>query len=433
MPVASMDFRTALRDLDARQPESMPERGLERIQAMADLLDHPELTYPSIQVTGTNGKTTTARIVTAVACAHGLSCGTFLSPHVESVRERLGLCGEMISEQEFAETYAHLLPFLERVDGPGFRVTYFETLTALAYLWFADKPVDLAVFEVGMGGTWDATNLVRGEVAVLCPVGIDHKELGSTVAEVASEKAGIIKEGGIAVVREQRPEALSVIEHRCKEVNAELVLELQDFELLSRHQAVGGQAISVRGRYRIYEDLFIPLFGEELARNAAASVAAVESFFGRALDERAVRTGLATVTSPGRLEVVGRRPLVVLDGAHNPDAAAALSEALPDAFQWDRLHLVIGMFRDKDVEAVVRLVAPVADRAYAAMTSSPRAAPLDRLEKALRHAGLHEVEGFGTVPAAVRAAQAAAGEDDLILVTGSFYTVGDARPLFTTG
>ena len=425
-----MDFREALRDLDARQPESMPERGLERIKAIAESLNHPELTYPSIQVTGTNGKTTTARMITAVACAHGLATGTYISPHVGSVTERLALCGQPISEEDFAETYSHLLPFLERVDGPGFRVTYFETLTALAYLWFADKPVDLGVFEVGMGGTWDATNLVGGDVAVLCPVGIDHKELGSTVGEVATEKAGIIKEGRTAVVRGQRPEALAAIEARCKEMGAELILEGRDFELLSRAQALRGQAISIRGRYGTYDDLFVPLFGEQLARNAAVAVAAFESFLGRALEEGAARTGLASVASSGRLEVAGRRPLVVLDGAHNPDAAAALVAALPEAFRWGRLHLIIGMFGDKDVEAVVRLMGSLADRAYAGMSSSPRAAPVERLEKALRSAGVMDMETFGTIREAVDAARAAAGENDLILVTGSFYTVGDARPLF---
>ncbi len=427
-----MDFRGALRDLDARQPESMPERGLERIQAIAESQNHPELTYPSIQVTGTNGKTTTARMITAIACGHGLSAGTYISPHVGSVTERLALCGEPISEEEFAQAYRHLLPFLERVDGPGFRVTYFETLTALAYLWFADKPVDLGVFEVGMGGTWDATNLVRGDVAVLCPVGIDHKELGSTVGEVATEKAGIIKEGRTAVVREQRPEALAAIEARCMEMGAELILEGRDFELLSRAQALRGQAISIRGRYGTYDDLFVPLFGEQLARNAAAAVTAFESFLGRALEEKAVRAGLAGVASSGRLEVAARRPLVVLDGAHNPDAAAALVGALPEAFKWERLHLVIGMFADKDVEAVVRLTGPLADRAYAGASSSPRAAPVERVEKALRSAGVVDVETFRTIPEAVAAARAAAGESDLILVTGSFYTVADARPLFVS-
>jgi dihydrofolate synthase / folylpolyglutamate synthase len=426
-----MDYTEALSDLDGRQPESMPERGLERIQAVTELLDHPELTYPSIQITGTNGKTTSARIITALACRHGLATGTYTSPHLGDVRERLSLCGERISKEEFAEAYAHLLPFLQRVDGPSLRVTYFETLTALAYLWFADKPVDLGVFEVGLGGTWDATNLVRGDVAVLCPIGLDHvRLLGNTVEQVATEKAGIIKEGRVAVVREQRPEAMAVIERRCKEVGAELLVEGADFDLSGRTQGVGGQSLSIRSRHALYEDVFFPLVGEQFARNAVTSVVALESLLDRPLDDVSVRAALRSVTSPGRMEVVGRRPLVVLDGAHNPDAATAVGEALPEVFTWNRLHLVVGMFDDKDVESVVSLLAPLADRAYACLNTGSRAAPVSRVEAALRQSGVDEVRAFQTVGAAVAAAIAEADPEDLILVTGSFYTVADARPLF---
>jgi dihydrofolate synthase/folylpolyglutamate synthase len=425
-----VNFREALRDLDARQPESMPERGLDRIRALADSLDHPELTYPSIHVTGTNGKTTTARMVTELACAQGIPVGTFISPHVTSVTERLSLCGEPIAEEEFAEEYGRLLPLVERIEGQGHRVTYFETLTALCYVWFADKPVGLGVFEVGMGGTWDATNLIRGDVAVLCPIGLDHKELGSTVAEVAEEKAGIIKQGRTAVIREQRPEAMEVIARRCDEVGATLLLEGRDFALTARSQAVGGQSLSVRGLHARYDDLFVPLFGAQLARNASLSIAACEALLGKALNEETVRPALGTVESPGRLEVVARRPLVVLDGAHNPDAAAALAESLPEAFRWDRLHLVVGMFQDKEVEVVTRLLAPLADRAYASVNSSPRSAPAERVVQALTAAGIRDVDDFGSVAAALEAARSAAGPEDLILVTGSFYTVADARPLF---
>jgi dihydrofolate synthase/folylpolyglutamate synthase len=408
----------------------MPDPSLDRIQALAEALDHPELTYPTIQVTGTNGKTTTARMVTAVACAHGLSTGTFVSPHVESVTERISVCGRAIADQEFGDEYGRLLPYLERVDALDHPATYFEALTALAYLWFADKPVELGVFEVGMGGTWDATNLVRGDVAVLCPIGLDHPELGSTVAEVATEKAGIVKEGNTAVVREQRPEARRVIERRCEEVRATLLLEGRDFAMADRAPAVGGQVIAVRGLHASYEGVFLPLFGEQLARNAALSVVAVESLLGRSLDQAAVAASLGAVTSPGRLEVVGRRPLVVLDGAHNPDAAGALALALTESFTWERLHLVLGMFVDKDVEAVCRLVAPLAARGYACRSSSPRAAPTDRIESALKEAGLSDVSSFDSVEEAIDAARSEAAAGDLILVTGSFYTVAEGRPLF---
>jgi dihydrofolate synthase/folylpolyglutamate synthase len=324
------------------------------------------------------------------------------------------------------------VPYFERVDGLGRPVSYFEALTALAYVWFADKPVGLGAFEVGMGGTWDATNLIRGDVAVMCPVGLDHKELGSTVAEVATEKAGIIKEGKIAVVREQRPEALAVIQERCREMAATLLLENDDFELESRSRGVGGQAITVRGVHGRYENLFLPLFGEQLARNAAVALVACESLLGRALDERSVRGALEAAASPGRLEVVGRRPLILVDGAHNPDAAEALATALRDAFTWQRLHLVMGMFADKEVETVASILGPLADQGYACVNSSSRAAPVDRLVAALTAAGVANVQAYPSVPEAVRAAREAAEEDDLILVTGSFYTVADARPLLMT-
>jgi dihydrofolate synthase/folylpolyglutamate synthase len=348
------------------------------------------------------------------------------------VLERISVCGSQINEEEFAEEYQHLVPYFEQVDGLGRHVSYFEALTALAYVWFADKPVDLGAFEVGMGGTWDATNLIRGDVAVVCPVGLDHKELGSTVAEVATEKAGIIKEGKIAVVREQRPEALAVIQARCREMAANLLLEGEDFELEERSRGVGGQAITVRGVHGRYENLFLPLFGEQLARNAGVAIVACESLLGRALDERSVRGALATATSPGRLEVVGRRPLILLDGAHNPDAAEALATAVQDAFTWRRLHLVMAMFADKDVESVARIVGPLADQAFACVNSSSRGAPVDRLAAALTAAGVPDVSSYASVPEAVRAAREVAEEDDLILVTGSFYTVADARPLLVS-
>jgi dihydrofolate synthase/folylpolyglutamate synthase len=426
-----MNYDDAIRDLDSRQSESMPNPSLDRIRAVAGLMADPQLTYASVHVTGTNGKTTTARVVSALACAHGLSTGTFVSPHVTAVTERISVCDAPITEEEFAEAYQHLVPYLEHVDGRGRKVTYFETLTALAYLWFADKPVGLGVFEVGMGGTWDATNLIRGDVAVVCPIGLDHvRQLGPTLEDIAEEKAGIIKEERIAVVREQRQGPLAVIERRCKEMEASMLLEGRDFALTSRAQAVGGQAVSVRGLHDAYEDLFLSLFGEQAARNAAASIVACEALLGRSLGQDAVRGALREATSPGRIEVVGRRPLAVLDGAHNPDAADALAASLQEAFQWDRLHLVMAMFGDKDVETVAGLIGPLADRGYVTVNSSPRSAAAARVAAALGESGLGELDTFASVMDAVAAAREAAGPEDLILVTGSFYTVADARPLF---
>ena len=413
----------------------MPKPDLARIDDLVKLLDHPELTYPSIQITGTNGKTTTARVTTAVACAHGLTTGTFVSPHVVSVTERLTVCGAPIADQEFGEEYERVLPYLRLVDDRVGPVTYFEALTVLAYVWFADKPVGLGVFEVGMGGTWDATNVVRGDVAVLCPIGLDHVGiLGDTVGAIATEKAGIVKEGRTAVVRRQVPEAMDVIRARAADVSATLLVEGADFAIDDRTRAVGGQVIQVRGLHADYEDLVLPMHGESAARNAAAAIAACEALLGRALDANAVREALAGLAVPGRLEVVGRQPAVILDGAHNPEAAGSLTSTLLEAFSWRTLHVVIGMFEDKDVEGVAAALGPLAQsaRAIATRPEGPRAASAERLAAALQSAGFREVSTAPTVPDAVLAAREAAAEDDLILVTGSFYTVAGARPMFVS-
>jgi len=419
-------FADALAELEGRVPERMvPD--LSRITALAELLNDPQLTYPTIHITGTNGKTTTSRLITSLACSHGLTAGLYTSPHLRSVTERIAVCGEPISEPEFGEEYERLLPYLHHVDARGERVTYFETLTALAYVWFADKPVDLGVFEVGMGGTWDATNLVAGDVAVLCPISLDHPELGSTVLEVATEKAGIIKPGKVVVAREQPPDALEVLQARCRETGARLFLERRDFALAERRQAVGGQQLAVRGLHADYEEIVLPLFGEHAARNAAAAVVALEALLGRALSADATRQALARASSPGRAEVVRRHPLVILDGAHNPAGAAALAATLREAFSWRRLHLVMGVSSNKDLAGIVRELAPLADRGYAARNTSVRSSEAEVVADALLAAGV-PTQAFGSVRSALEAARAAATEEDLILVTGSLYTVADARP-----
>ena len=421
-----MRFADAMAELQGRQPEHLPEPDLERIRALATLLADPQLTYPTIHVTGTNGKTTTARLAAAIACAHGLTTGLFTSPHLASVTERFEICGDPMAEEAFGEEFEHLLAYLRTVDERVGRVTYFEALTALAYLSFADAPVALGVFEVGMGGTWDATNLVSGDVAVICPIGLDHSELGSTIAQVTGEKAGIIKQGKVAVVREQEDEALEVIRQRCEEQIATLLLEGRDWELADLTPAVGGQAIAIRGLQATYDDILLPIYGEHAAHSAAAAVVAVETLLERALDRDAVRLALGAATSPGRLEVAARRPLVILDGAHNPAAARALAEALPDTFTWDRLHLVMGVFADKDLDGIVGPLAPFADAGYAAAVESDRARPPHEVADAMI---AHDIptETFTTVRDALDAAASAASDGDLILVAGSLYTVADAR------
>jgi dihydrofolate synthase/folylpolyglutamate synthase len=418
-------FEEALAELDSRQPTRMvPD--LTRITALAELLDDPQLAYPTIHVTGTNGKTTTARVATAVSCAHGLTTGLYTSPHLLSVTERFQVCGRAIAQDELGEEYDHLLPFLQTVDARGERVTYFEALTALAYLWFADKPVSVAVFEVGMGGAWDATNLVAGDVAVLCPIALDHPELGSTVEQVATEKAGIIKPSKTVVCREQPDEAMRVIRARSDEYEAELLVEGEAFDALDRRPAVGGQQLRVRTPRATYDELFLPLFGEHSARNAAAAVTAVEALLGRELSHDAVRAALASASSPGRLEIVSRQPLVVLDGAHNPAGAAALATALREAFTWDRLHLVLAISENKDVDGIVSELVPLADRVYATRNASERSSDAERTRAAAEALGAVVVSS-ASVDAAIGAAKADASEGDVIVVTGSLYTVADAR------
>ncbi|HET7870503.1 MAG TPA: folylpolyglutamate synthase/dihydrofolate synthase family protein [Actinomycetota bacterium] len=420
-----MRFDEALAELDDRQPDRMvPD--LARISAMADLLDDPQLTYPTIHVTGTNGKTTTAHLIADLACEHGLRTGLYSSPHLHSVTERISVCGEAISETEFGEEYERLLPYFQLVDAKGERVTYFEALTALAFVWFSDKPVSLGAFEVGMGGAWDATNLVSGDVGVICPIAIDHPELGSTLEQIAAEKAGIVKPGKVVVCREQPPEAFQVIQDRCEAFEARLRYEGHDFALSDRRRSVGGQVIGVRGLFDQYQEIPLGLFGEHAARNAAAAIVAVESFLEKALTLDAVRSALSAASSPGRLEVVAHRPTIVVDGAHNPAGAEALASALTEAFGWSRLHLVIAISANKDIGGIVASLSPLADRAYAARNASARSVGGERVAQALARARI-PVETFGSVAEALQAARDSAGGDDLILVTGSLYTVADAR------
>ncbi|HJQ71954.1 MAG TPA: Mur ligase family protein [Actinomycetota bacterium] len=422
-----MGFAEAMAGLDRRQPEHMPEPSLDRIRAVSALLDDPQLTYPTIHVTGTNGKTTIARAAAELACAHGLTTGLFTSPHLHSVRERLSLCGEQISEEEFAEEWDHLEPYLDVVDAQGNgSATYFEAVTALAFLWFADKPVGLAVVEVGMGGSWDATNLVTGDVAVIGEVGLDHPELGSTVREVATEKAGIVKRGKVAVVREQPDDALDVIEARAEEMEATVLLEGRDWDVAARLPAVGGQEFRVEGVHTAYEELFAPMFGEHTVRNVAAAIVAVESVLGHALDTDATRSAVGALRIPGRLEVMSRGPLLLVDGAHNPGGAHALARTIGESFTWSRMHVVLAVSSNKDLDGVIAALAPIVDVWYAATNDSVRSFPAEHVAERIAAAG-GRVADLGTVAEALAAARDAAALDDLILVTGSLYTVADAR------
>ena len=425
-----MEFERALEELESRQPERMVPN-LTRIRALAELMDDPQLTYPTIHVTGTNGKTSTSRLIGRILCAHGLFTGVYTSPHLESVTERLALCDDDISEDEFGKEYERLLPYLHEVDRLGIRVTYFETLTALAYLWFADKPVDAAVFEVGMGGTWDATNLVRPQVAVFCQVDLDHPELGSTVEEVAREKAGIVKEGSTVVIQDPNPAVLAAVEPRAAERNAPTLIRDRDWWLRDPQLALGGWRMTVATPQTEYADLFLPLQGYQ-AENAATAVVACEALLGRPLSSDSLREALSGATAPGRMEVLSRRPLLIGDGAHNPAGARALATSVADTFDRGRVFVVLACSANKDIDGIVQGLASLAPAlVFAAHNSSSRSAPAERVAEACATEGL-DVKTCSSVEEALSAARDAAQESDLILVTGSLYTVADARRAILT-
>jgi dihydrofolate synthase/folylpolyglutamate synthase len=446
-----VDYDAALAALDRRGPGRMvPD--LDRITRLASMLGDPQLAYPSIQVTGTNGKTSITRMIATLLSAAGVSAGTYTSPHLQSVRERFTVAGRWIGEQALAEVVKQVDPIAGLVDHETVvaggdaeldRVTYFEMLTACAYWWFADKPVDVGVFEVGMGGTWDATNLVRGEVAVLGPVDVDHSELGDTAADVAGEKSGIIKPGAHVVTSAQSADVMKVIRARVEEVGATLWAAGTDVEVVDRRVAVGGQYLTLRVGDRTIDDVMLPLFGAHQADNAAVALGAVAAFLGDAfhnLSDDLVRQGFQAVTVPGRLELVHRDPTVILDGAHNPHGAQTAAAAVADSFDFRSLVLVVGCLADKNVDGIVRAWADVANHVVVTRAPSSRGAPLERMQQA----AVDVWEGSGVVVEstedvldAIQMATGVAGEGDGVLVTGSLYTVGAARdrylPVLDTG
>jgi dihydrofolate synthase/folylpolyglutamate synthase len=425
--------------LEGRFPTRMvPD--LDRITDLLSLLGDPQLAYPSIHLTGTNGKTSTARMIDDLLRELGLRTGRYTSPHLESVTERIALDGQPLTDERFAEVYDEVAPYAELVDArhPD-SVTFFELLTAMAFAAFADSPVDVAVVEVGLGGTWDATNLIHAPVAVVTTIGLDHVGiLGNTVTEIATEKAGLIHAGATVVSAPQSEEADAVLSARAAEVGASIVREGVDFGVQSRTVAIGGQLLTIRGLAGTYDEVFVPLHGQHQASNAACAVAAVESFLGNGreeLDPDAVRAAFAAVSSPGRLEVVRRSPTVLLDGAHNAAGAAALAAALGDAFAFDTLVAVVAVLADKDAAGLLAELEPVVNSLVVTTNGSPRAMAADALaEVAVEVFGEDRVEVAVRLDDAIDAAVAAAESEAQIggagvVVTGSIVTVGEARHL----
>jgi dihydrofolate synthase / folylpolyglutamate synthase len=427
----------------SRWPETKLDPSLDRIEAFMELLGDPQRTYPVIHLTGTNGKTSTARMIETLIVTIGLRVGRFTSPHLESMTERISLDGEPMSEEAFVRAFNDVAPYTHLVDEQhDHPLSFFETIVAMAYAAFADAPVDAAVVEVGMGGTWDATNVVDAQVAVLTPIAVDHvKYLGQTPAVIAQEKVGVIKSGATVVAAAQTPEVTQVILERCAEVGATLVREGLEFGVTNRVPAVGGQMIGLQGLRGHYEEVFLPLYGAHQAQNAALALAAVEAFLGGedALDGDLVREAFAEVTSPGRLEIIRRSPTIVLDAAHNPHGAAAIVEALEDSFTFSPLIGVIGVMADKDYEGLLSEFEPVLAHVVCTQNSTSRSMPSSELaEVALGIFGQDRVSETPSLAEAIDQAATLAEAGGVfgeaigsggVLVTGSVVTVGEARAM----
>jgi dihydrofolate synthase/folylpolyglutamate synthase len=431
------------RALLGRWPETRLEPSLDRIAALCRLLGDPQQAYPVIHLTGTNGKTSTSRMIDTLLRALDLRTGRFTSPHLQSMTERISLDGEPLSEALFVDAFADVAAYAQIVDDSAQHpLSYFEMMVAMAYAAFADAPVDAAVVEVGMGGSWDATNVADGTLAVITPIGIDHASyLGDRPEIIAVEKAGIIKPGSHTILAEQEPAVMDVLMRRVLDVGSIALREGVDFGVNARVTALGGQQVELQGLSGSYEDIFLPLHGAHQAHNAAYALAAVEAFTGsRQLDVDLVREAFARVTSPGRLEVVRRSPTVLLDAAHNPHGAEATMRAVQDEFSFSPLMGVVGVMADKDVEAMLRVFEPVMAEIVCTQNSTPRAMPA--VELAEIAADIFGEERVTLAPRlddaverAILKADAAEGYDDAIgsggvLVTGSVVTAGEARLLF---
>jgi dihydrofolate synthase/folylpolyglutamate synthase len=483
--VTTAELRDIEQQILRRRPEHSISPSLDRIRELTGLLGDPQRSYPVIHITGTNGKSSTARMTQTLLRTRGLRTGLFTSPHLVSMRERISVDGEPLSADRFVDIYREIEPYLKLVDDhQPVPLSFFEVLVAMAFAAFADAPVDVAVIEVGMGGTWDNTNVADGAVAVITPISIDHAEyLGDTVAEIAADKAGIIKPGAVAVIGQQPVDAAAELLRRAAEVGADVAREGFEFGVLSRELAVGGQRLSIKGLLGEYHDLFLPLFGAHQAGNAACALAAVEAFSGgagspegdwqngqdgaaagrpprptAALDADLVADAFATMTSPGRLEIVRRSPVVLVDAAHNPAGMAATAAALGESFGPAEVIAVLAVSADKDVAGILDELEPAAAAVVATRNSSPRSMDPDELAElaagifgpdrvhvaARLDDAIDSAVGLADDAAAAIAGPLAGlmtGEQDLgqaaagsvVLITGSVITAGDARLLLTRG
>ncbi len=420
----------------ARWPENRIAPTLERISALVDMLGSPQLTYPTIHIGGTNGKTTTSRMVDSLLFEMGLRTGRFTSPHLESYLERICINGQPIDAKELIFSFNDISPYLDlmdtKFDNP---ISFFEAITALAFAAFAEHPIDVGVIEVGMGGQWDATNVVDADVSVIMPIGLDHMEyLGDTIGEIAKTKAGIIKEQGFVVLAQQEPEAAVELLRRAAEVGADVAREGLEYSIDSRAIAVGGQLISITGLRGHYDEIFLPLHGKHQASNAAAALIAVEAFFGEQdLDIDAVRAGFANVTSPGRCEIIHRDPTIILDAAHNPHGAKAIAETIQSEFTFDDVTGIVALMADKDALGILQALEPIMNQIIVTTNSAARSMSVKDLEAlATQVFGADRVFAQPTLADAIDKAikdsvRPLSDESLAILITGSVVTVGEAR------
>ena len=407
--------------------------GLERTRVLLDLMANPQESYPIVHITGSNGKTSTSRIAAAIVSAHGLAVGSFTSPHLERVEERLGVNGHHATAREFADAVADVAPFADLLERrTGGRPTYFELTAAMAFAWFAERAVDVGVIEVGLGGRLDSTNVADGRVAVLTGVSKEHvRVLGATLREIAIEKLAIVKPGSILVTGPLPPEAENEAERRVAELGIQRWKYGVDYRLQDAALAVGGWMVDIEGVYETYEDVFLPLHGRYQTRNLAVAVAAIESLFGRALDPGALREGVAAATSPGRLEVIDHRPLTIVDGSHNEEGFGVLAESLDEEFPLLEWTVILGALGDKDLEGMICHLRGKVRRLFATAPVSDRAIPAEEVAGVARSVLGSDVEvrEVAGVEAAVREGIAAAGEDGGVIATGSLYVAGEARPV----
>ncbi|MBQ0926193.1 bifunctional tetrahydrofolate synthase/dihydrofolate synthase [Saccharopolyspora endophytica] len=445
-PAALHELRVVEAELNERWPETKIEPSLDRIRALTDLLAEPQRSYPVVHIAGTNGKSSTTRIVDALLTGLELRTGRYTSPHLQLATERIGVDGAPISPAGYVEAYRDVAPYVSIVDSQSdVKMSKFEVLTGMAFAAFADAPVDAGVVEVGLGGSWDATNVADAKVAVICPVALDHAEyLGTDLAGIAREKAGIIKPESIVVMASQPAEAQQEIMNRIAEVDATVAREGQEFGVLERTVAVGGQLLKLQGLGGVYDEIFLPLHGEHQARNAALALAAVEAFFGagaeRQLDVERIRSAFASVIVPGRLERVRAAPTVLVDAAHNPHGTRALADALSSEFSFRKLVAVVGVLGDKDARGILAELEPVVEELVLTRNSSPRSLDPDELAGiALDIFGQDRIMVEPRLDNAVeQAIQLAEETDDPgesvsgggVVITGSVVTAGEARALF---